>query len=73
MIVAIEGIDGAGKSHLCHLLTKRLRQHGIRVRSFDKHTAKFGDDFAGRRIALMPGCREAGAGLYPYCGPVIHT
>lgn len=52
-VVAVEGIDGAGKSHLCGLLADRLRRRGLHVRVFDKHAAALGADFAGRRMAEL--------------------
>ena len=53
MIVAVEGIDGAGKSHLCQLLLERLRGAGHRVAFLEKHSLDLGNDFAGRRMAEL--------------------
>lgn len=53
IIAAVEGIDGAGKSHLCEVLAERLRRRGLRVCAIDKHQVPLGDDFGGRRMAEL--------------------
>lgn len=56
LLVAIEGIDGAGKTHVARVLAERLRARGLRVLILDKHEARFGNTFADRRLELL---REA--------------
>jgi thymidylate kinase len=53
MIVAVEGIDGSGKSLLARLLVERLRTDGLDADLFDKHEIDLGADFAGRRMAEL--------------------
>lgn len=54
-MVAVEGIDGAGKTLLCAALAERLRGHGLRVHLLDRRTLATEADFAGRRMAELRG------------------
>ena len=49
MLIAIEGIDGAGKGTQSHLLQQRLRQLGLRVELLS--FPRYGETFFARSIA----------------------
>jgi thymidylate kinase len=53
LLVSVEGIDGAGKTHVSRLLAERLRARGLHVDVLDKHEARFGDTFADSRLDLL--------------------
>lgn len=55
MIVAVEGIDGSGKSLLARLLAERLSARGHEVTLIEKHSLALPADFAGRRMAELRG------------------
>lgn len=55
MIVAIEGIDAAGKSHMGGLLGARLAARGLRTALLDKHQLALDTSFADRRMAELRG------------------
>jgi thymidylate kinase len=50
MLVAIEGIDGAGKTHTSKLLFERLGARGLPVHLLEKDSVKFGDPFSDNRL-----------------------
>lgn len=62
MLIAIEGIDGAGKTHISRKLARALTASGRRAVYVDKKDLSFGDRFADGRLALL---KEA---LWPSSG-----
>ena len=53
LVVAVEGIDGAGKTHVARLLAERLRARGYRIGILDRRHARFGNAFADSRLDLL--------------------
>jgi thymidylate kinase len=53
MLIAIEGIDGAGKTHIARKLARHLNDRGYNGRYLNKSDIKFGDDFADGRLRLL--------------------
>ncbi|MEQ8451794.1 MAG: hypothetical protein RIB97_19170 [Nitratireductor sp.] len=53
MLIAIEGIDGAGKTHISRKLARALSASGRRAVYVDKKDLSFGDGFADGRLALL--------------------
>ncbi len=53
MLVAIEGIDGAGKTHIAQKLALKLSERGYNARYLNKSDIVFGDDFADSRLGLL--------------------
>ncbi|KRQ15349.1 dTMP kinase [Bradyrhizobium manausense] len=53
MIIAIEGIDGAGKTHVCRLLTKRLEARKVPVNLLERAAVKLGDEFSDRLLSSL--------------------
>jgi thymidylate kinase len=56
MLIAIEGIDGAGKTHIAGLLAAALSELGHPAQALNKSDISFGDSFADSRLGLL---REA--------------
>jgi len=59
VIVALEGIDGAGKTVVGELLMRRLVAKGVRAEHFDKHRFEFGAGWVNDRM------RELRAIIWP--------
>lgn len=55
MIVAFEGIDGAGKTLASRLLQERLAARGLRVHLLERDGVAFGDRFTDQRLAALRG------------------
>jgi thymidylate kinase len=53
MIVAIEGIDGAGKSHVCKLLVNQLEARGVSGRLLERNSVKLDDEFSDRLLSNL--------------------
>ncbi|CAN7630117.1 hypothetical protein LJR235_004962 [Pararhizobium sp. LjRoot235] len=53
MLVAIEGIDGAGKTHIARKLAPYLNDRGYDARYLNKSDISLGDDFADSRLGLL--------------------
>jgi len=53
MLIAIEGIDGAGKTYIARKLARHLNDRGYNGRYLNKSDIKFGDDFADGRLRLL--------------------
>nr|WP_246188685.1 hypothetical protein [Nitratireductor arenosus] len=53
VLIAIEGIDGAGKTHISRKLARALAERGRRAVYVDKKDISFGDGFADGRLALI--------------------
>ncbi len=53
MLIAIEGIDGAGKTHISRKLAHALAESGRRAVYVDKKDLSFGERFADSRLALI--------------------
>jgi thymidylate kinase len=50
MLIAIEGIDGAGKTSTARLLEQRLAARGLRVHILDRDAIRTGDAFIDSRL-----------------------
>lgn len=53
MLIAIEGIDGAGKTHIAHELAYELSEQGYLARYLNKSDISFGDSFTDSRLRLL--------------------
>ncbi|MGN7293454.1 hypothetical protein [Rhizobium sp. SAFR-030] len=53
MLIAIEGIDGAGKTHIAGRLARALSELGHPARALNKSDITFGDNFADSRLSLL--------------------
>lgn len=53
MLIAIEGIDGAGKTHIARLLAEKLGRLGCPSCYLNKSDIAFGDEFADDRLHLL--------------------
>lgn len=53
MLICIEGIDGAGKTHASKLLVELLGSRGLRTLLLNRTTMTFGDGFSSRRIDAL--------------------
>jgi thymidylate kinase len=53
MLIAIEGIDGAGKTHIARKLAHNLRDGGYLARYLNKSDIEFGDAFTDSRLRLL--------------------
>jgi thymidylate kinase len=53
VIVALEGIDGAGKTVVGELLMRRLVAKGVRTEHFDKHRFEFGAGWVNDRMRQL--------------------
>jgi thymidylate kinase len=53
MLIAIEGIDGAGKTHIARKLAHNLNDRGRLARYLNKSDIAFGDAFTDSRLRLL--------------------
>lgn len=53
MLLAIEGIDGAGKTHIARELAYELSERGHLARYLNKSDISFGDSFTDSRLRLL--------------------
>ena len=53
MIVAVEGIDGAGKSHVCKLLVKQLEARNVPAHLLERTAVKLNDEFSDRLLSSL--------------------